>query len=93
MVELNGKMNMKIWRMNTAKEPDIVCFKLNLHDFSADEKEYYYKPSYHEIKYSRFKEGSFRIQFCHFKLPYIFSLNVIFLNLIIQWLACLLPIR
>ena len=44
--------------MNTLREPDAVYFKVNHHDFSVDKKEYHSKPSYHEIKYSRFEQGS-----------------------------------
>ena len=42
-------MNMKIWRRKTVKELDVVYFKVNLHDFSADEEEYYNKPPYHKL--------------------------------------------
>jgi hypothetical protein len=33
-------MNVKIWRMNTAKEPDAAYFKVNPYDFSEEEEEY-----------------------------------------------------
>jgi len=39
-LELNSKTNIKILRMNTVKEPDVVYFKVNLHDVSAEEEEY-----------------------------------------------------